>query len=64
MNTQALLVAIAIIAAFSVAAITTPALAQNMTGSENMTATMDDNMTALGGNMSQPLEDESMTAGG
>jgi hypothetical protein len=59
-----LLVAIAIIAAFSVAAITTPALAQNMTGSENMTATMDDNMTAMGGNMSQPLEDESMTAGG
>ena len=64
MNTQALLVAIAIIAAFSVAAITTPALAQNMTGSKNMTATMDDNMTAMGGNMSQPLEDESMTAGG
>jgi hypothetical protein len=64
MNTQALLVAIAIIAAFSVAAITTPALAQNMTGSENMTATMDDNMTAMGGNMSQPLEDKSMTAGG
>jgi hypothetical protein len=58
MNTQALLVAIAIIAAFSVAAITTPALAQNMTGGENMTATMDDNMTALGGNMSQPLEDQ------
>jgi hypothetical protein len=25
---------------------------------------MDDNMTAMGGNMSQPLEDESMTAGG
>jgi hypothetical protein len=64
MNTQALLVAIAIIAAFSVAAITTPALAQNITGGENMTATMDDNMTAMGGNMSQPLEDESMTAGG
>jgi hypothetical protein len=64
MNTKALLVAIAIIAAFSIAAITTPALAQNMTGGENMTATMDDNMTAMGGNMSQPLEDESMTAGG
>jgi hypothetical protein len=61
MNTQALLVAIAIIAAFSVAAITTPALAQNMTGSENMTAAMDDNMTAMGGNMTQPLEDESMS---
>jgi hypothetical protein len=29
-----------------------------------MTATMDDNMTAMGGNMSEPLEDESMTAGG
>jgi hypothetical protein len=64
MNTKALLVAIAISAAFSVAAITTPALAQNMTGGENMTAAMDDNMTALGGNMSQPLEDESMTADG
>jgi hypothetical protein len=64
MNTKTLLVAIAIIAAFSVAAITTPALAQNMTGGENMTATIDDNMTALGGNMSQPLEDESMTAVG
>jgi hypothetical protein len=61
MNTKALLVAIAIIAAFSVAAITTPALAQNMTGSENMTAAMDDNMTAMGGNMTQPLEDESMS---
>jgi hypothetical protein len=64
MNTKALLVAIAIIAAFSVAAITIPVSAQNMTGGENMTAAMDDNMTALGGNMSQPLEDESMTAGG
>jgi hypothetical protein len=40
----------------SVAATTTPALAQNMTGGENM--------TAMGGNMSQPLEDESVTAGG
>jgi hypothetical protein len=64
MSTQALLVAIAIVAAFSIAAVTTPALAQNMTGSENMTAAMDDNMTALGGNMSQPLEDANMTAGG
>jgi hypothetical protein len=63
-NAQVLLVAIAIIAAFSVAATTTPALAQNMTGGENMTAAMDDNMTAMGGNMSQPLEDESVTAGG
>jgi hypothetical protein len=63
-NAQVLLVVIAIIAAFSVAAITTPALAQNMTGGENMTAAMYDNMTAMGGNMSQPLEDESITAGG
>jgi hypothetical protein len=64
MNTQALLVTIAIVAAFSIAAITTPVLAQNMSGSENMTAAMDDNMTAMGGNITQPLEDESMTAGG
>jgi hypothetical protein len=64
MNTQVLLVVIAIIAAFSVAAITSPAVAQNITGGENMTAAVDDNMTAMGGNMSQPLEDESMTAGG
>lgn len=56
MNTQALLVVIAIVAAFSVAAITTPALAQNMTVGENM--------TAMGGNITQPLEDENMTAGG
>lgn len=64
MNTQALLVAIAIVVAFSVATITTPALAQNMTVGENMTAPMDDNMTAMGGNITQPLEDENMTAGG
>ena len=38
MNTQALLFVIAIVAAFSVAAITTPALAQNMTVGENITA--------------------------
>lgn len=63
MNTQALLVAIAIVATFGIAAITTPVLAQNMTGSENMTATMDDNMTAMDTNMTQPLEDENMTAG-
>jgi hypothetical protein len=25
---------------------------------------MDDNMTAMGGNITQPLEDENMTAGG
>ena len=63
MNTQALLVAIAIVATFGIAAITTPVLAQNMTGSENMTATMDDNMTAMDTNMTQPLEDENTTAG-
>ena len=64
MNTQAFLVVIAIVAAFTVAAITTPALAQNMTIGENITAAMDDNMTATGGNITQPLEDENMTAGG
>jgi hypothetical protein len=63
MNTQALLVAIVIVATFGIAAITTPVLAQNMTGSENMTATMDDNMTAMDTNMTQPLEDENTTAG-
>ena len=64
MSTQVLLVVIAIVAAFGVAAIITPALAQNMTVGENMTAAMDDNMTAMGGNITQPLEDENMTAGG
>ena len=64
MNTQAFLVVIAIVTAFTVAAITTPALAQNMTVDENITAAMDDNMTAMGGNITQPLEDENMTAGG
>ena len=64
MNTQAFLVVIAIVAAFTVAAIATPALAQNMTIGENITAAMDDNMTATGGNITQPLEDENMTAGG
>ncbi|MDQ4056755.1 MAG: hypothetical protein M3156_04975 [Thermoproteota archaeon] len=63
MNTQALLVAIAIVATFGIAIITTPVLAQNMTGSENMTATMDDNMTAMDTNMTQPLEDENTTVG-
>ena len=37
MNTQVLLVVIAIVAAFGVAAIITPALAQNMTVGENIT---------------------------
>lgn len=63
MNTQALLVAIVIVATFGIAAITTPVLAQNMTGSENMTATMDNNMTAMDTNMTQPPEDENTTAG-
>jgi hypothetical protein len=63
MNTEALLVVIAIVATFGIAAITTPVLAQNMTGSEKMTATMDDNMTAMDTNMTQPLEDENTTAG-
>jgi hypothetical protein len=66
MNTQTLLVAIIILATFGIAAITmitTPILAQNMTGSENMTATMDVNMTAMDTNMTQPLEDENTTAG-
>lgn len=63
MNTQALLVAIVIVATFGIATITTPVLAQNMTGSENMTATMDDNMTAMDTNMTQPLEDGNTTAG-
>jgi hypothetical protein len=63
-NAQVLLVAIAMVTAFSVTAIASPVLAQNMSGSENMTAAMDDNMTAMSGNMTQPLEDENMTAGG
>ena len=63
MNTQALLVAIVIVATFGIAAITTPVLAQNMTDSENMNATMDDNMTATDTNMTQPLEDENTTVG-
>ena len=64
MDIQALLVAVAIVVVFSVAAVTTPVLAQNMTGGDNMTMTMDNNMTSMGGNMTQPLEDENMTAGG
>jgi hypothetical protein len=63
-NAQVLLVAIAMVTASSVTAIASPVLAQNMSGSENMTAAMDDNMTAMSGNMTQPLEDENMTAGG
>ena len=54
MNTKILLAAVAIVAAFGIAAVVGPvtvntALAQNMTG-DNMTMTTD-NMTAMGGNM-------------
>jgi hypothetical protein len=73
MNTKALLVAFAVIAAgFGLSAVA-PALAQNMTGGNmtggnmtggNMTMTMNRNMTSMGENMTQPLEDENMTAGG
>ncbi|CAN5469553.1 hypothetical protein BH18THE2_BH18THE2_13690 [soil metagenome] len=54
MNTKILLAAVAIVAAFGIAAVVGPvtvttALAQNMTGA-NMTMT-GDNMTAMGGNM-------------
>jgi hypothetical protein len=64
MNTKILLVAFAIVVAgFGLSAVA-PALAQNMTGGKNMTMTMDENMTSMGDNMTQPLEDENMTAGG
>jgi outer membrane lipoprotein-sorting protein len=64
MNTKTLLVAFAIVAAgFGLSAVAS-ALAQNMTGGNNMTMTMNGNMTSMGGNMTQPLEDENMTAGG
>jgi hypothetical protein len=54
MNTKILLAAVAIVAAFGIAAVVGPvtvntASAQNMTG-DNMTMT-GDNMTAMGGNM-------------
>jgi hypothetical protein len=54
MNTKILFAAVAIVAAFGIAAVVGPvivttALAQNMTG-DNMTMT-GDNMTAMGGNM-------------
>lgn len=64
MNTKILLVAFAIVVAgFGLSAVA-PSLAQNMTGGENMTMTMDENMNSMGDNMTQPLEDENMTAGG
>jgi hypothetical protein len=67
MNSRIFFVAIAIVAALGIAvglATLTPVMAQNMTGSKNMTMTMDDNMTSMGDNMTQPLEDENMTVGG
>jgi len=64
MNTKTLLVAfVIVVAGFGLSAVA-PALAQNMTGGENMTMTMDENKTSMGDNMTQPLEDENMTAGG
>ena len=63
MNTKTFLVAFAIVAAgFGLSAVA-PAPAQNMTGGNNMTMTMNGNMTSMDGNMTQPLEDENMTAG-
>ncbi|HJR47014.1 MAG TPA: hypothetical protein VJ799_02550 [Nitrososphaeraceae archaeon] len=58
MNTKIILAAVAIVAAFGIAAvvgpvsIATPAVAQNMTG-DNMTG-MGGNMTGMGGNESSP----------
>ena len=54
MNTKIILAAVAIVAAFSIAAvvgpvsIATPAVAQNMTG-DNMTGMGGGNMTGMGG---------------
>ena len=54
MNTKIILAAVAIVAAFGIAAvvgsvsIATPAVAQNMTG-DNMTGMTGDNMTGMGG---------------
>jgi hypothetical protein len=64
MNTKILLVAFAIVAAGFGLSAAAPVLAQNLTGGENMTMTMDENMTSMGDNMTMPLEDENMTAGG
>ena len=63
MNTKTLLVAFAIVAAGFGLSEVAPALAQNMSGGENMTMTMDENTTS-GDNRTMPLEDENMTAGG
>jgi uncharacterized membrane protein YidH (DUF202 family) len=64
MNTKTLLVAFAIVAAGFGLSEVAPSLAQNMSGGENMTMTMDENITSMGDNMTMPLEDENLTAGG
>jgi hypothetical protein len=64
MNTKTLLVAFAIVAAGFGLSEVASALAQNMSGGENMTMTMDENITSMGDNMTMPLEDENLTAGG
>lgn len=64
MNTKTLLVAFTIVAAGFGLSEVAPALAQNMSGGENMTMTMDENITSMGDNMTMPLEDENYTAGG
>jgi uncharacterized membrane protein YidH (DUF202 family) len=64
MNTKTLLVAFAIVAAGFGLSEVAPTLAQNMSGGENMTMTMDENITSMGDNMTMPLEDENLTAGG
>jgi hypothetical protein len=63
MNTKTILVVFAIVVAGSGLSAVAPALAQNLTGGENMTMTMDENMTSMGDNMTMPLEDENITAG-
>jgi hypothetical protein len=64
MDSKIFLIAFAIVAAGSGLSAVAPALAQNITGGENMTMTMDDNITSMGDNMTQPLEDENMTTSG
>jgi hypothetical protein len=64
MNTKTLLVAFVIVAAGFGLSVVALALAQNMTGSENMSMTTDENMTSMDDSMTMPLEDENMTAGG
>jgi hypothetical protein len=63
MNTKILLVAIAIVAAFSIA-VSTQALAQNMTSTgDNMTGAAGGNMTSMGDNMTMPLEGNTTVGG-